>query len=169
MKTDAMMEKMRTMKKRILLLSAAGLFLVSLPLLAERLPGFSDDYKDPFLAGILSWVMPGAGQIYAHAYTRGSFFVLGELVDKTALLSLFLYLHDRYSRIGGQVSWLNLNDTEKGLVISYALLSVGFRIYTSLDAVRTTQRYDRLRGYDTSLLILPGPSLGVSLEFRRNL
>jgi hypothetical protein len=135
----------------------------------------TDDYKDPFFAGVLSWVMPGAGQIYAHSYTKGSLFVFGELIDKAALFGLIFYINDRYGRIpgGGQINWQGLNDTEKSMIISYAVLSAGFRIYTSLDAVYTTRRFNRLMGFSAGLRISPlpreGSGFGLNIELRRNL
>jgi len=157
---------MRTQKNSPFFLVVASVVLLSL---AAPVAAASDDYKDPFLAGVLSWVMPGAGQIYAHAYTKGSLFVFGEFIDKAALFGLIFYLNDRYDK----VNWQKLNDTGKGMIISYAVLSAGFRIFTSLDAVHTTQRFNRLMGFSAGLRVGPlpleGPGFGLNIELRRNL
>jgi hypothetical protein len=135
-------------------------------LLAFTLPaaaaGPGSQYKDPFLAGVLSWVMPGAGQIYSQAYTRGSLFILVDLVDKTSLVLLVLYLNNNYSKpSGGSINWTQMKDFDKGLLISYIVLSAGFKVYNSLDAVFTAKRFNKLHAGDQGSIemgIRPGPT-----------
>jgi hypothetical protein len=103
----------------------------------------SGSYKDPFLAGVLSWVMPGAGQIYAHSYAKGSLFILGDLVDKTALVMLILYLNNNYSHgEAGGINWKQLSDTDKGLIVGYIVLSSAYKVYNSLDAVASAKQFN---------------------------
>ena len=47
--------------------------------------------KDPFVAGLLSWLMMGTGQMYCREYTKGSIFIAADLADKTAFVLDFLF------------------------------------------------------------------------------
>lgn len=101
------------------------------------------EYKDPFLAGFLSWVMPGCGQIYSHAYTKGSLFLFGNLVDKTALVSLVLYLNNNYNAGStSSVRWNELKQGDQALIITYVVLNISYKLFNSIDAVFTAQNYN---------------------------
>lgn len=105
-------------------------------------------YADPFMAGVLSWTMPGAGQMYARSWTKGSFFVMGEVVNKSALVFLLMYLNDQYGKKGAGpviVNWNALRMRDKAFLAGYLLLSSGFRIYNALDAVQTANRLNLRR------------------------
>ncbi|MBU1075870.1 MAG: hypothetical protein KKH98_01165, partial [Spirochaetes bacterium] len=54
---------------------------------------YSDSFqrKDPILAGVLSWYMPGLGQFYAGKYLKGSIFWV---VENTLLVSAILTIAD---------------------------------------------------------------------------
>lgn len=114
-------------------------------------------YKDPFLAGLLSWVMPGTGQIYAKSYTKGSIFVLGDIIDKSLFLTLILHLNDKYKDMpGGVVSWPALSVQDRILLLSYLSLSVGFKIYNSFDAVQTAKHFNKQNFSEVGVLWTPG-------------
>ena len=106
-------------------------------------PSYS--YKDPFLAGVLSWVMPGAGQIYAQSYTKGSVFIFANLVDKTSMVMLLLYLNNNYKGVATGITWKDLRTGDKALIISYLALSTTLKLYNSIDAIYTAERYNRSR------------------------
>ncbi len=102
-------------------------------------------YKDPFLAGVLSWVMPGAGQIYAQSYTKGSVFIFANLVDKSSMVLLLLYLNNNYKNVSTGISWKDLDTRDKALIISYFAISTTLKLYNSIDAIYTAEKYNKTR------------------------
>jgi hypothetical protein len=138
------------------------LLLVLIPLLAQAETNslrFADSYKDPFLAGVLSWVMPGAGQIYCHSYTKGSIFIFGDMTEKTSMVLVLLYLNNKYFRTrSAPISWELLEINDRAIVLSYFLLSSTFKLYNAMDAVFTAKKYNRMRSANRIgfLLDVPG-------------
>ena len=53
--------------------------------------------KDPFIAGLLSATMLGLGQFYVKEYTKGSIFVLTDLVQNGMLIWLITNFNERYA------------------------------------------------------------------------
>lgn len=101
---------------------------------------------DPFMAGLLSWTMPGTGQIYAHAWTKGSLVMMAEVCDKTILVFLLARINSRYGREGtGEVTinWNALRWEDKGLLGGYLLASSVFRVWNALDAVKTAEGFGK--------------------------
>ena len=124
--------------------------------LANSKPMF--DYKEPFLAGVLSWVMPGAGQIYARSYTKGSVFIFADLVDKSSLVLLLLYLNNNYKGVSINISWSALQPKDKGFIITYLVLSTTLKLYNSIDAIHTAEKYNLTRyGIKVGLYMPPDP------------
>jgi len=130
-------------------------FLLFLIVEVQAQPKFPE-YKDPFLAGLLSWIMPGTGQIYAKSYSKGSIFVLGNIIDKALFVNLMLYLNNKYKEMpGGVVSWPALSVQDRIFLLSYFSLSMGFKIYNSLDAVHVAKSYNKQRFPELGVLWTP--------------
>ncbi len=102
------------------------------------------DYKDPFIAGLLSWFMMGIGQFYCKEYTKGSIFIAADLADKTSLILLISYINNRYSQ-GDQTIYMNWSAFDPGtkvLIISYFTVKFGVKIYSVIDAVQSAHKYN---------------------------
>lgn len=136
------------MKKRQKWLSLL-LLLLLVPLVTQAEPGtlrVTGSYKDPFLAGVLSWVMPGAGQIYCQSYTKGSVFIFGDMIEKSSMVLVLLYLNNKYFRTrSAPISWERLEVNDRAIVISYFVLSSTFKLYNAMDAVFTAEKYNKVR------------------------
>jgi hypothetical protein len=102
------------------------------------------DYKDPFIAGLLSWFMMGIGQFYCKEYTKGSFFIAADLADKTSLVLLISYINNKYSQTG-QTIYMNWGAFEPGtkiLIISYFAAKFGIKFYSVIDAIQSAHKYN---------------------------
>lgn len=102
-------------------------------------------YKDPFMAGFLSFSIWGLGQFYTKDYTKGSLFVFGDLVYKGLLVGLVIKLKNKYTdQVGDDtVVWRELDDFDKTLVIGYILTYLGLTFWSVYDAVESAHRYNR--------------------------
>lgn len=120
-----------------------------LVLAVSALPAVAADgwRPDPFMAGLLSWTMPGTGQIYAEAWTKGSLLLMAELGNKALLAGLLFRINDRYGRtVEGQtgvIAWERLRLEDRVLLGGYLVLSSAFRVWNAWDAVRTAQGWRR--------------------------
>lgn len=102
--------------------------------------------KDPFIAGLLSYLMMGTGQIYCHEYTKGSIFIAADLVDKAALVLLISHINSTYAPSSGEIiniNWDAFSTETKTLTIIYFIGSVGLRFYNVIDAVNSANEYNR--------------------------
>ncbi len=102
------------------------------------------DYKDPFIAGLLSWFMMGIGQFYCKEYTKGSIFIAADLADKTSLIILISYINSRYSQSDQTIyiNWSAFDPGTKVLIISYITLKFGVKIYSVIDAIQSAHKYN---------------------------
>ena len=101
-------------------------------------------YRNPFLAGFLSGMMWGTGQIYCGEYTKGSLFVFGDLIYKGLLVGLILKLNNRYSTGGTDpVRWSEFSATDRGLVIGYIVTYIGLTVLSTADAVQSAVLYNK--------------------------
>jgi hypothetical protein len=117
--------------------------------------------KDPFVAGLLSWLMMGTGQMYCREYTKGSIFIAADLADKTAFVLLVSHINSKYAPGSGEIININWNAFDTGtkvLTIAYFVGSLALRFYNVLDAVDSANRYNerffsprREEGFDFSL------------------
>lgn len=101
--------------------------------------------KDPFIAGLLSWVKMGLGQIYCQEYTKGSLFMALDLVDRGALILLISHINTRYSPSGDEiiyVNWERFDVETKVLAVAYFAGTLGLRFYNVIDAVQSANRYN---------------------------
>jgi TM2 domain-containing membrane protein YozV len=100
--------------------------------------------KDPFIAGLLSWFMMGVGQIYANEYWKGSLFIAASLTNKVLLVLLLSHINSKYGSEEQIVSvdWNSFDAGTKVLIVTYIAESLGLRIFSVVDAVRSTQQYN---------------------------
>jgi TM2 domain-containing membrane protein YozV len=100
--------------------------------------------KDPFIAGLLSWFMMGAGQIYAQEYWKGSLFIAASLTNKVLLVLLLSHINSKYGSSGQIVSvdWNSFEAGTKVLIITYIAEALGLRIFSVVDAVQSAKKYN---------------------------
>ncbi len=109
----------------------------------EKPVNYFTSRKDPFLAGILSSVMPGVGQIYSEEYTKGSLVILGDFIGKASLITVIVSLTTKYSSSSNDsVSWERLSGGDKALLLSVAITYLGFYIWNIIDAVESANDYN---------------------------
>lgn len=104
------------------------------------------DEKDPFVAGLLSATMLGLGQFYVKQYTKGSIFVLLDLVQKGMLIWMVSALNERYTARDGSdsiVEWKELTDGDQALVLGFVAFYFGTRLYSIVDAMSGAADYNR--------------------------
>jgi TM2 domain-containing membrane protein YozV len=100
--------------------------------------------KDPFIAGLLSLFMMGVGQIYVHEYWKGSLFIAANFTNKILLILLINHINTKYGSADESVNvnWNSFEPITKVLIIGYLVESLGLRIFSVVDAVYSTQRYN---------------------------
>ncbi len=115
------------------------------PVLRETLIEPHPVYRDPFIAGLLSWFMMGIGQIYCREYTKGSIFIAADLADKASLILLVSYINNKYSQSEKtiDVNWKAFEPGTKVLIISYLTIKFGLRFYNVIDAIQSANEYNR--------------------------
>jgi TM2 domain-containing membrane protein YozV len=101
-------------------------------------------YKDPFIAGVLSWFMMGVGQIYAGEYWKGSLFIAASLTNKILLVLLLNHINSKYGSSDQivNVNWSTFDTSTRVLIVLYIVEALGLRIFNVVDAVRSAQRYN---------------------------
>ncbi len=105
------------------------------------------DEKDPFIAGLLSAGMMGLGQFYTKEYTKGSLFVLADLVQKGSLILLIINFNDKYTNDeegDSIVKWDEIHLSDKILILSYLAFYFGTQIYCVVDAMKSAENYNKL-------------------------
>jgi len=117
--------------------------------------------KDPFIAGLLSWLMMGTGQMYCREYTKGSIFIAADLIDKAALVLLISHINSTYAPQSGEIININFSAFDTGtqaLTILYLVGSLSLRAYNVIDAMNSAKKYNermfsprRQEGLDFSL------------------
>ncbi len=99
--------------------------------------------KDPLLAGVLSWYMPGLGQFYAGKYLKGSiFWVVANTLFISGLLTVTDINFSSNEEIGFQFSIKPKEDLSKDEETIGISLFIGwglFHIYNIIDAIQTTR------------------------------
>ncbi len=102
------------------------------------------DRKDPFIAGVLSWVWPGLGQFYTQDYGAGSLFLLADLVQKGLLIYGAFYYSDKYSSSdNGVVRWSDMEKRDQTVIIGYVFSMLLLKVYCVVDAVYSAESYNR--------------------------
>ena len=101
-------------------------------------------YKDPFIAGVLSWFMMGVGQIYAGEYWKGSLFIAVSLTNKILLVLLLNHINSKYGSSNEivNVNWSTFDTSTRVLIVLYIVEALGLRIFNVVDAVTSAQRYN---------------------------
>jgi signal peptidase I len=103
--------------------------------------------KEPWLAASLSWLLPGMGQLYAGAYTRGA-----------SLIVLVGFLH-----IFWLVSLISIRVSIVILILINLCTSIALPIYASLDAFTVTKRYNT-NDFERDRILSKDPWLAVFLS-----
>jgi len=99
--------------------------------------------KDPFLAGLLSWMMMGIGQFYCGEYTKGSIFIAADLINKGAMVLLISHINTKYSLSETDIiNWKKFDDGTKFLIISYFAGTIGVKFYSVIDAIQSANHYN---------------------------
>lgn len=141
----------------------------------QRLSYYIPEQKDPFIAGFLSWLMMGVGQIYCKEYTRGSIFMAVDLLDKAALIAISSYINKKYSPTGYEIinlNWQSFDSNTKSLIIGYIIVKYGIRFYNVYDAIQVAKDYNKLhslnagRGKVSFDLNTESIQIGYSLQLR---
>ncbi len=102
------------------------------------------DRKDPFIAGVLSWVWPGLGQFYTQDYGAGSLFLLADLVQKGLLIYGAFYYSDKYSSSdSGVARWQDMQRRDQTIIIGYVFSVLFLKVYCVVDAIYSAERYNR--------------------------
>jgi len=94
----------------------------------------------PFIVGLLSWIYPGVGQFLIKDYFTGSIFVLVDFLQKIYLGGIIFsqfpnsekplnYLDDIKT-----INWQNLSNESKFVIISYLLIDIGKKVFSSIMA-----------------------------------
>lgn len=122
-------------------------FFDSSNLNVQRLSNSALEQKDPFIAGFLSWLMMGVGQIYCKEYTRGSIFIALDLLDKGAFITLMSYVNNKYSPKDDEIiniNWSTFDSRTKFLIIGYVIVKYGIRFYNVYDAIQAAKKYNSI-------------------------
>lgn len=100
--------------------------------------------KDPFVAGILSWSWNGLGQFYTQNYTRGSLFLMTDVVQTGLLVYGIFYYSDKYrSSEDDIVKWENISRRDRGVMIGYVFSLLLVKVLGVVDAVNSAETYNR--------------------------
>lgn len=100
--------------------------------------------KDPFVAGVLSWSWTGLGHFYTQHYTRGSLFLMTDILQKGLLVYGIFYYTDKY-RSGDDeiVKWEDMSRRDRGVIISYVFSILLVKVLGVVDAVQSADNYNR--------------------------
>ncbi|MDD3627520.1 MAG: hypothetical protein PHV06_09390 [bacterium] len=112
-------------------------------LMENNLQYIYSDRKDPFIAGLLSWKMPGLGQIYTKEYNKGSKFMLGSIALKMWGFYLYQDLEDKYDPDSLGITWKELSENDKNLIITYGLFYISFELINIFDSINCAKEYNK--------------------------
>lgn len=113
--------------------------------------------KEPWLAVLLSYFLPGLGQIYAQQGYRGLIFIAFSLISVLAIISWMNFMLAPYTRIS-KLHWVGF--------IATGLLLLGFRVLSLVDSYICTRAYNKDRGMGiTSFKIRIGALIGLAVAF----
>jgi len=100
--------------------------------------------KDPFLAGVLSWYMPGLGQFYSGKYLRGSIFWT---VENTLLIFAVLTVADMNFSVDEEIGFQfsikpkeTITDRQKTIGIFLFISYGALHVLNVVDAIRIVKR-----------------------------
>ncbi len=100
--------------------------------------------KDPFVAGLLSWSWTGLGHFYTQHYTRGSLFLMTDLLQKGLLIYGVFHYSDKYrSNDDGIARWENIPRRDRGIIIGYVFSMLLVKVLGVVDAVNSAETYNR--------------------------
>lgn len=103
--------------------------------------------KDPLLAGVLSWYMPGLGQFYAGQYLKGSIYWV---VENTLFVSAVLTIADLNFSVNKDIGFQfsikpkkYVSKRDKTIAITLGVSYCAFHVFNVIDAIRTTAGLNR--------------------------
>lgn len=103
--------------------------------------------KDPFVAGLLSATMLGLGQFYVKSYTKGSIFVLVDLIQKGMIIYFVSSLNEKYTNEeqgDSIVKWNEISNGDQALILSFVAFYFGTRLYSIIDAMHDAEQFNRM-------------------------
>jgi len=116
----------------------------SVALSPDVLARVRQQYRDPFVAGLLSGLYWGLGQFYAREYTKGSLFMFGDLVYKGVLIGMLLKFKNKYTGSGDDsVRWREMTSGDRALAIGAVVTWLGMTIFSVADAAACANGYNR--------------------------
>ncbi|MDD5065933.1 MAG: hypothetical protein PHF84_02680 [bacterium] len=123
------------------------MIIVLMFLLSGLCPADTVNKRDPILAGVLSWYMPGLGQFYAGQYLKGSIYWV---VENTLFISAVLTIADLNFSVNKDIGFqFNVKPKEyvskkdKTIAITLAVSYIAFHVFNVIDAIRTTVTVNR--------------------------
>jgi len=100
--------------------------------------------KDPFVAGLLSWSWTGLGQFYTQHYTRGSLFLMTDILQKGLLIYGIFYYSDKYRSGDEEIArWEDIPRRDRGIIIGYVFSILLVKVLGVVDAVNSADAYNR--------------------------
>ncbi len=100
--------------------------------------------RDPFVAGVLSWSWTGLGHFYTQHYTRGSLFLMTDILQKGLLVYGIFHYTDKYSSSDDDiVKWQDISRRDRGIMIGYVFSLLLVKVFGVVDAVRSADDYNR--------------------------
>jgi TM2 domain-containing membrane protein YozV len=100
-------------------------------------------YKDPFIAGVLSWSWTGLGQFYAQDYAKGSLFLVADMSQKGLFLYMLFHLSDKYQSNDEIISWTEMSTQDRGVILGLAFSILVTKVLCVIDAVDSASDYNR--------------------------
>lgn len=97
--------------------------------------------KEPWLAVLLSYILPGLGQIYAKHSYRGLFFIGLSLISVLGIISWMNFILSPYTKIS-KLYWSGF--------IATGLLLAGFRLWSIVDGYISVRKYNNELGIEHS-------------------
>ncbi len=119
--------------------------------------------RSPWLAGLLSFILPGIGQVYCGKLVRGLVFGVLYGLAIPALLGLLAYIRPAPTVLFGLLAFV----AALGVVVAAVLDAYRLAVRTRPDYER--QAYNRLAVYVLLGLMIQGSSIGYGLHVRATL
>lgn len=109
----------------------------------ERAFPYVPQYKDPFVAGVLSWSWTGLGQFYAQDYAKGSLFLVADMSQKGLFLYMLFHLSEKYQSEDEIINWTDMSMQDRGVILGLAFSILVTKVLCVVDAVDSTRDYNR--------------------------
>jgi hypothetical protein len=127
--------------------SVVGGMILFFILLNFQLAGAEENTKkDPFLAGVLSFYLPGLGQYYINQMGKGTLFLLTHLLIETSLLMIERNYQCKLG-FGKMIKFVPKEVEEKKkerLILYLTLCAIFVRTMSTIDSIKETIRYNQM-------------------------